>query len=118
MISTHPKTKTISAYIARFPAPVRTRLKKLYVAVKKAAPSAEEGISYGMPGFKRGKGRVYFAAFKNHIGFYPGGYIAAVFKKELKAYKTGKGSVQFPNDKPLPLGLIGRMVKKRMSIRE
>jgi uncharacterized protein YdhG (YjbR/CyaY superfamily) len=115
MVPSRHKAKSIPAYIARFPEPTRARLKKLYTAVKKAAPGAEEGISYGMPAFKKGKGRVYFAAFKAHIGFFPGGYISDVFKKELKAYKTGKGSVQFPNDRPLPLGLITRMVKRRIS---
>ncbi len=114
MIPSRHKAKTIPAYIARFPALIQARLKKLYAAVKKAAPGAEEGISYGMPAFKKGKGRVYFAAFKAHIGFFPGGYISDVFKKELKTYKTGKGSVQFPYDQPLPLGLVARMVKRRM----
>jgi uncharacterized protein YdhG (YjbR/CyaY superfamily) len=67
-----------------------------------------------MPTFVKDRNRIYFAAFKNHIGFFPGGYIADSFKNHLAPYKTGKGSVQFPYDRPLPLKLVARMVKRRM----
>ena len=83
-------------------------------AIKKAAPGAEELISYQMPAYKYHGVLVYFAGYKNHIGFYatPTGY--AAFKKELAVCKEGKGSVQFPHNQPLPLSLISRMVKYRM----
>jgi len=105
---------SIPAYIARFPLSQRGHLKKLYAAVKKAAPGAKQGISYGMPAFVQGRNRVYFAGFKSHVGFFPGGYILDSFKKDLAPYKTGKGSVQFPYDRPLPLRLVARMVKRRI----
>jgi uncharacterized protein YdhG (YjbR/CyaY superfamily) len=83
--------------------------------IRKVAPEAEEAISYQMPTFRlAGKNLVHFAAFKNHIGFYPVPTGIAAFKKELAAYKTSKGAVQFPLDQPLPLKLIARMVKFRV----
>ncbi len=82
--------------------------------IKKAAPGAVEVISYQMPTFKlKGKNLVYFAAFKNHIGFYPVPSGVAAFKKELSPYKQGKGSVQFPFDKPVPYDLVRRIVQFR-----
>lgn len=105
---------TIDDYIAAQPVEVRERLKLLRSTILNAAPEAEEAISYQMPAFKLNGMLVYFAAFKNHIGFYalPSGHHA--FKKELSVYKTGKGSVQFPLDEPLPLKLIAKMVKFRV----
>jgi uncharacterized protein YdhG (YjbR/CyaY superfamily) len=109
------KPSNIDAYIAVFPEDVQKILEQVRLTVKKAAPGAEETISYGMPAF-RYKGRViiYFAGYKNHIGFYatPSGHIA--FAKELSRYKQGRGSVQFPLDKAMPLNLIARMVKFRV----
>ena len=84
------------------------------LTVKKAAPQAEEKISYGIPAFTLNGMLVWFAAFKNHIGFYPRTSAIAAFKRELSAYNGKKGSVQFPFDKPLPLPLIGRIVKFRV----
>lgn len=86
--------------------------------IKAAAPKAEESISYGMPAYKLNGVLVYFAGYKNHIGFYatPTGHEA--FKKELSAYKEGKGSVQFPLDEPLPLDLVSRIVKFRVKENE
>lgn len=108
------KPTTINEYIALFPKETQTRLKQLRTTIKKAAPKAEEVISYSMPAFTL-KGRlVYFAAYKNHIGFYPMTTAIAAFKKELSVYKGAKGSVQFPLDKPLPLGLITKMIKFRV----
>ena len=98
----------------RFPKSVRQRLQKVRLTVKKAAPQAKEKISYGIPAFTLNGMLVWFAAFKNHIGFYPRTSAIAAFKKELSGYKGAKGSVQFPFDKPLPLTLIGRIVKFRV----
>ena len=116
-MSTKTKTavaKTVDEYIAAFDAAKQTRLQQMRTAIKKAAPKAEEGISYMMPAYKLNGMLVYFAGYKNHIGFYatPTGHEA--FKKELSIYKQGKGSVQFPHDKPLPLGLVGKIVKFRV----
>ncbi len=104
----------IDSYIAEQVPDVRTRLEQIRQVVKTSAPKAEEVISYGMPAFKFHGMLVYFAAFKNHIGFYalPSGNEA--FQKELSAYKQGKGSIQFPLDKPVPLALIKKIVKFRV----
>ncbi len=82
--------------------------------IHEAAPSAEEAISYKMPAFKLHGNLVYFAAFKSHIGFYPIPTGIAKFEKELSVYKQGRGSVQFPNDQPLPLALIRKIVAFRV----
>jgi uncharacterized protein YdhG (YjbR/CyaY superfamily) len=108
------KATNIDEYIAAFPGDVQKKLQQMRAALRKAAPDAEEVISYGIPTFKLKGNRVHFAAFKNHIGFYPAPRAIEVFKKELSAYKGGKGTIQFPLDKPLPLSLIGRMVKFRL----
>jgi uncharacterized protein YdhG (YjbR/CyaY superfamily) len=106
--------KSVDEYIAGFAPAIQQRLNQLRQAIKKAAPAAEETISYMMPAYKLNGMLVYFAGYKNHIGFYatPTGHEA--FKKELSVYKEGKGSVQFPHDKPLPLGLVGSIVKFRV----
>lgn len=109
------KFKNINDYIKSFPKDVCQRLEQIRTIIKYAAPDAEESLSYAMPAYKlNGKPLVYFAAFKNHIGFYatPSGH--SEFAKELSKYKQGKGSVQFPLDKPLPLGLITKIVKFRV----
>ena len=85
------------------------------MTIKKAAPQAEEVISYGMPAFKMYRMLVWFAAHSKHIGFYPGASGIEAFKKELSIYKGAKGSVQFPFDQPLPLGLITKIVKFRVT---
>jgi len=106
----------IDEYISTFPASTAKLLKQVRMTVRKAAPKAEETISYGMPAF-RYKGRIiiYFAGYKNHIGVYatPAGH--AAFEKELSVYKQGKGSVQFPLDQPMPLDLIKRIVQFRVN---
>ena len=105
----------IDDYIGKFPADIQTQLTELRLIIRKEAPEAAEGFSYGMPAYKlNGKPLVYFAGYKSHIGFYatPSGHEA--FKKELSGYKQGKGSVQFPLDKPLPLELITRIVRFRV----
>ncbi len=106
--------KDIDSYIATFPENVQALLEQVRHAIKTSAPKAEEVISYNMPAFKYHGILVYFAGYKNHIGFYslPSGHKA--FEKELSKYKQGKGSVQFPLDKPMPLALIKKMVKFRV----
>lgn len=106
---------TINEYIAGFPSNIQHLLKEIYATIKAAAPDAEESISYAMPTFKQNGVLVYFAAFKNHIGFFatPSGNVA--FQKELSNYKTGKGSIQFPLDAPMPLDLIRQMVEFKVA---
>ena len=109
------KPATIDEYIALFPDDVQDILRTMRATIQKAAPSAVEAISYQMPTFKLiGKNLVHFAAFKNHIGFYPIPSGITAFKKELSAYAQGKGSVQFPLDKPLPYDLVKRIVMYRV----
>ena len=109
------KPNNIDDYIAGFPKEIQKRLEQIRAAIKKAAPKAEEAISYGIPAFKlNGKGLIFFAAFKNHIGIYPAPRGSDAFKKELSVYKGGKGTVQFPFDKPLPMGLINKILKFRI----
>jgi uncharacterized protein YdhG (YjbR/CyaY superfamily) len=106
--------KTIDEYISMFPEDVRTILKKLRQTIRDAAPEAQETINYQMPTFTLNGNLVHFAAFKNHIGFYPTPTGMEAFKDELSAYKGAKGSVQFPIDQPLPLPLIRRIVEYRV----
>jgi uncharacterized protein YdhG (YjbR/CyaY superfamily) len=106
--------KNVDEYIAAFEPAIQLRLQQLRQTIIKAAPKAEEVISYQMPAFKLHGMLVYFAGYKNHIGFYPGAGGIAAFKKELSAYKGAKGSVQFPHEKPLPLGLVSKIVKFRV----
>jgi len=106
--------KDIDDYVGRFPSEVQQLLENMRLTIKKAAPKAEETISYSIPAFRLNGILVWFAAFKNHIGFYPGAEAMRVFKKELSAYKGAKGSVQFPFDQPLPLALVSRIVKFRV----
>lgn len=108
--------KNIDEYIALFPKETQTLLKGMRVTIREVAPEAEEAIKYQMPTFVlKGINLVHFAAFKNHIGFYPVPTGIEKFKKELSAYKTSKGAVQFPLDKPLPLALIRKIVKFRVA---
>jgi uncharacterized protein YdhG (YjbR/CyaY superfamily) len=107
--------KTIDEYIAAFPKEVQGILKTLRREIKKSAPKAAEAISYGIPTFKLNGNLVHFVAFKKHIGFYPTPSAIVAFKKELSRYKTSKGAIQFPIEEPMPLPLIGRMVKFRVN---
>lgn len=109
------RSTTIDEYIATFPKDVQRILEEVRHTIHKAAPGVAEKISYQMPTFTlNGRYLVYFAAWKHHVGFYalPSGH--AAFKKELAPYKGAKGSVRFPLDEPMPLALIGRMVKFRV----
>lgn len=110
------KHTNIDEYIATFPVEVREVLEKVRATIQKAAPKAEEAISYDIPTFKLNGNLVHFAGYKNHIGFYPGAAGIAAFKKEISIYKNAKGSVQFPLDKPMPLGLITKIVKYRVKV--
>lgn len=109
------KPDNIDNYISAFPKETQIILEEIRSVVRKAAPGAEETISYAIPTFKLNGNLVHFAAFKNHIGFYPTPSGIEEFEKELSVYKQGKGSVQFPIDKPMPLKLISRIVKYRVN---
>lgn len=103
-------------YIASFEGETKSRLEQIRATIKKAAPEAEESISYGMPAYKlNGKPLVYFGGYKGHIGFYPTPSPLVEFKKELAVYKSSKGAVQFPHNQPLPLDLVTQMVKWRVA---
>ncbi len=111
---TTTKPKNIDEYIAGFPKDVQEILEQIRATIKKAAPEAEETIKYAIPTFTLNGNLVFFAAFKNHIGFYATPTGNEAFKKELSGYKIGKGSVQFPLDKPMPFDLITKIVKFRI----
>ncbi len=106
--------QTIDEYIAGFPQDVQEILEKVRLTIRAAAPDAAEKISYQMPTFFLKGNLVHFAAFKNHIGFYPAPTGIEEFEAELSAYVGGKGSVRFPIDQPMPLDLISRIVKFRV----
>ncbi len=106
--------KDIDDYIAHCPRDVQATLKKLRQTIHAAAPQATETISYQMPAFALHGILVYFAAFKDHVSFFPTSSGVAKFKKELAGYKGSKGTVQFPLDKPIPYGLISRITKFRV----
>ena len=108
------KFKTIDAYIEAQQNEKKATLQKMRLIIQKAAPKAIEDISYNMPVFKQDGLLVYFAAFKNHLGFFPFPDAIAAFRKELAPYKTSKGGIQFPNEKPLPVQLIQAIVKMRV----
>jgi uncharacterized protein YdhG (YjbR/CyaY superfamily) len=107
-------SKAVDTYISGFPNEVQKILCQVRETIIKAAPASEEVISYQMPAYKLMGMLVYFAGYKNHIGFYPTSSGITEFKKELSVYKGAKGSVQFPLDKPMPLQLIKRIVKFRV----
>ncbi len=110
------KPENVDQYISRFSAETQKILEEIRKVIKKAAPEAEEIISYGMPGFSdRGRYLVYFAAYKKHIGLYPVPRHNVEFEKDFSSYKTsGKGTIQFPVDRPIPFDLITRIVKFRL----
>ncbi|MFN8243941.1 MAG: DUF1801 domain-containing protein [Ferruginibacter sp.] len=103
-------------YIASFPEATQLQLQRLRSLIMKAAPAANEVISYRMPAYEQNGMLVYFAGYKNHIGFYPTGEGIKAFQKEIAAFKSSKGAVQFPLDKPLPAALISKMVKHRVKV--
>lgn len=114
MTGSRPKFTSIDEYVAGLPEETRSILQKLRTTIAKSAPDAEESINYGIPTFKLNGNLVHFAAFKNHIGFYPAPSGIEAFKKELSVYEGAKGSIKFPLDKPLPYDLISKIVKFRV----
>ncbi|MBP7733005.1 MAG: DUF1801 domain-containing protein [Caldisericia bacterium] len=107
------KPKSVDEYISWFPPEVAGKLEILRQTIAKAAPEAKETISYSMPAFEFHGVLCYFAAFKDHLSFFPTSSGVEAFKDELRDYKTSKGTIQLPLDKPLPLELITRIVKFR-----
>lgn len=106
--------KTIDEYIQRFPVETQELLQSVRNTIRESAPEAQETIAYQLPTFRLNGNLVHFGAFKNHIGFYPTPSGAQAFKKELSRYHSGKGSIQFPMDEPMPLDLIRKMVEYRV----
>ena len=106
--------KSLDGYIAAFPKNVQVILQELRQAIRDAAPDAQEVISYQMPAFKQNGILVWFAAFKNHIGFFPKSSAIEAFKEKLSRYQTSKGTVRFPINEPLPFDLIKEMAKFRV----
>ena len=109
------KFKTVDEYFSDLDEKQKIILSGLRKAIKQVAPKAEEVISYNMPAFKLHGMLVFYAAYKTHIGFYPTASPISLFKKELEKYELAKGTVRFPLDKPLPLALIKKIVKFKMS---
>lgn len=105
---------TIDEYIAGFPADAQERLQAMRQTIRAAAPEATESINYGVPTFQLNGNLVHFGMSKNHIGFYPTPSGMTAFQDRFAGYKTAKGSVQFPNDQPLPLDLVTEIVRFRV----
>jgi uncharacterized protein YdhG (YjbR/CyaY superfamily) len=107
--------RNIDDYIAGFPRDMQAILEKIRMTIRKAAPAAEETISYQIPSFTlKGSYLIYFAAFRKHIGLYPAPRGNQEFKEALSLYQTGKGTMRFPLDKPIPFNLISKIVKFRV----
>lgn len=114
MKSNSPVVKNVDEYIASFPKATQKLLQQLRKTIRKAAPEAEEVISYQMPAYNLYGKLVYFAGYEKHIGFYPMPSAIDNFKKQLDNYNTSKGTVQFPLDEPLPIALVTEMTVFRM----
>jgi uncharacterized protein YdhG (YjbR/CyaY superfamily) len=114
MKSDNNKILSVDEYIKSHPEEIKDKLIKIREAIKKAAPGAKEIISYQMPAYKLHTNLVYFAAFKNHIGFFPTSGPIKEFKKELESYETSKGTIKFPLNKKIPLGLVTKITKYRV----
>ena len=106
--------RTIDEYIAQFPREIQDLLQAVRRTIKESAPQAQETISYRIPTFKLNGNLVHFAAFKDHIGFFPTSSAIVAFKEELSGYKTSKGTIHFPLDKPIPLDLVRKIVMFRV----
>jgi uncharacterized protein YdhG (YjbR/CyaY superfamily) len=110
------KPKTVDDYLAAVPEPARSTLQQVRAAIRSALPAeATEVISYRIPAFNYNGPLVWFAAFSNHCSLFPGASVIEAFKNELKGYKTSKGTIHFPVDKPLPAALVKKMVKARLA---
>ncbi len=114
MISKKEKPETIDAYIDAAPVDVQEKLRKLHACILAAAPDAKQELKWSMPAYSYQRILVTFAIFKNHIGFYPTPSAVEAFAGSLTKYKTAKGSIRFPLDKPLPLSLISKITKFRV----
>ena len=114
-VITMKKETGVEAYISSFPAVIQEKLNSIRMEIKKSVPKAEECMCYGIPTFKLNGNLVHYAAYENHIGFYPGPSGISSFKKELSKYKTSKGTVQFPLNKRIPLILIKKIVRFRVN---
>lgn len=113
-MKTVPAPGTVDKYISGFPPEIRQKLIKMRTLIKKVAPGAEEKISYRMPAYTLNGMLLYFAGHAKHIGLYPMTSAISAFKDELKGFKTSRGTIQFPHDKPLPLILIESIVRFRV----
>jgi uncharacterized protein YdhG (YjbR/CyaY superfamily) len=119
MKATKTTPKDIDEYIGGFPQEIQEILQKVRETIRKAAPKAEETISYNMPTFNlHGHYLIYFAGFKRHISLYPAPIGVPEFQEEIAPYESGKGTLKFPLDKPIPYGLIRRIVKHRIKENE
>jgi len=114
MITRKVTPKTITEYINTVPKESREKLREIRACIRKTAPGANESIKWGMPAFSNGRILVMFAGFKHHIGFYPTPSAVKAFAKDISGFKTAKGSIQFPLEKPLPLPLIRKMTAFRI----
>jgi uncharacterized protein YdhG (YjbR/CyaY superfamily) len=113
-VTTRIVANTVDEYIKTFPPSIHTMLVKIRQTIRETAPDAEEVISYGIAGYRYHGMLIYFAGFTNHVSMYPAPRGAESFKKELAAYKGGKGTIQFLAEKPLPISLIKRIIKFRI----
>jgi uncharacterized protein YdhG (YjbR/CyaY superfamily) len=109
-----PEIANVDAYIASFPAAVQERLELIRQTIRKIVPEAQEKISYGIPTFTLDGNLIHYAAFRNHIGLYPGAAAIAAFRKDLRNYRTAQGTVQLPPHAPIPCSLIGKIVRFRV----
>ena len=114
MASGRTRPKTIAGYIKTAPVESRAKLREMLACVRKAAPGAKEGLKWSMPSLSYGRILVMFAGYKHHIGFYPTSSPIMEFKKELSRFTIGRGSIQFPLEKPLPLALIRKITRFRV----
>jgi uncharacterized protein YdhG (YjbR/CyaY superfamily) len=114
MVPGKAKPRTISEYIAAAPKEARPKLREIRACIRKAAPGATEDLKWGMPAFTSRRILVTFAAFKHHIGFFPTPSAVKAFEKNLTKFKTGRGSIQFPLEKALPLSLIRKIIVFRV----
>ena len=108
------KASNVNEYIESFPSDIQKKLRLMQKTIKSAAPKSKEDIKWRMPSYSYERILVMYAGFKNHIGFFPTPSAIIAFKKDLKDFKTSKGTIQFPNDKPIPVALVKRITAYRV----